>query len=388
MIMIMMYNKQADALLVFLELYDAVVDALDTIALNVRDKNTSSAAHQLCSAISDFSFLVAVHVASNLLSYTKPLSVKLQQAGLDLCKAMTEVNDVISTLQNLREKTDTEEPPKQLGKSSEDNVDDVNQLREIELESIAKNDQPEVVQLVQVACEDELNLCRYDSVYKSATDSAMKRNIVPSLPRMCGKQIHRSNVGVGDPKMKDPEVYYRVSLYFPFLDHLLQGLRDRFGPVQQQIALASKLVPSIMVSGGGAMMSCSDQARIIAAFPDMPSPLSFASEYHRWFCRWSKSKSDAANVISFTNAYTEADPELYPNICTVMTVSATRPTSTAGSERSFSALKRLKTYIRSTMTEDRLTGLAMLHVHRNVHLDVESVIDHFAQLGPHRLAFI
>jgi len=29
-----------------------------------------------------------------------------------------------------------------------------------------------------------------------------------------------------------------------------------------------------------------------------------------------------------------------------------------------------------------------MHIHRDVHIDAETVIDRFSQLGPHRLAFL
>ena len=40
------------------------------------------------------------------------------------------------------------------------------------------------------------------------------------------------------------------------------------------------------------------------------------------------------------------------------------PASSADAERSFSALRRLKTWLRSTMTETRLNAVAVCHVHQ------------------------
>ena len=40
------------------------------------------------------------------------------------------------------------------------------------------------------------------------------------------------------------------------------------------------------------------------------------------------------------------------------------PATNAISERSFSALKRLKTYMRATMGDQRLNSLMTLHIHR------------------------
>ena len=51
----------------------------------------------------------------------------------------------------------------------------------------------------------------------------------------------------------------------------------------------------------------------------------------------------------------------------------TVPVSTAGIERSFSTLGRMKTWLRSWMGEEWLTGLALLNIHRDIPLDTDSV---------------
>ena len=45
------------------------------------------------------------------------------------------------------------------------------------------------------------------------------------------------------------------------------------------------------------------------------------------------------------------------------------PVSSCTVERSFSALRRLKTFLRSTMTQNRLNDIALLHVYRNKNID-------------------
>ena len=68
--------------------------------------------------------------------------------------------------------------------------------------------------------------------------------------------------------------------------------------------------------------------------------------------------------------------DFYPNIHILLRITATLPVTTA--ERSFSTLKCLKTYLRSTIDQVRLTVLALLHVHREVLVSVDKVIDQFA----------
>lgn len=51
------------------------------------------------------------------------------------------------------------------------------------------------------------------------------------------------------------------------------------------------------------------------------------------------------------NALTECNKEIYPNIYLLLKILCTLPVSTTTPERMFSALKRVKTYLRNTMTE-------------------------------------
>ncbi|XP_077283750.1 zinc finger MYM-type protein 1-like [Arctopsyche grandis] len=53
------------------------------------------------------------------------------------------------------------------------------------------------------------------------------------------------------------------------------------------------------------------------------------------------------------------------------------PVTTATSERSFSTLRRLKTYLRNTMSENQLNGLALLNIHRDINVSAEKILDMF-----------
>ena len=56
----------------------------------------------------------------------------------------------------------------------------------------------------------------------------------------------------------------------------------------------------------------------------------------------------------------------FPELLKVLKILFTMPVTSCEAERSFSTLKRLKTYLRSTMGEDRLNSLAVLNIHRGV----------------------
>ena len=56
---------------------------------------------------------------------------------------------------------------------------------------------------------------------------------------------------------------------------------------------------------------------------------------------------------------------------------ATIPVSTATAERAFSELKLIKTYLRSTMGEERLNALTQLYLHKDIKLEINDVLDEF-----------
>ena len=76
----------------------------------------------------------------------------------------------------------------------------------------------------------------------------------------------------------------------------------------------------------------------------------------------------------------------YPFLAVLIQILATLPVTTATNNRSFSALKYLKTYLRNTTKEVRLTGLALLYVHCDISLYFELVIAEFS-LKNRRLIF-
>lgn len=66
----------------------------------------------------------------------------------------------------------------------------------------------------------------------------------------------------------------------------------------------------------------------------------------------------------------------FPNLLKQLQIALTLSVSSAAYERTFSSLKRVKTYLRSTMSDERLTNLALLTIEKDltVTLSLEDVI--------------
>jgi hypothetical protein len=69
--------------------------------------------------------------------------------------------------------------------------------------------------------------------------------------------------------------------------------------------------------------------------------------------------------------------EVYANVFVLLRTVITVPIATASAERSFWRLKLIKTYLRTTMAQERLTRLAILSVQN----DVVSALDYSEILG-------
>ena len=115
---------------------------------------------------------------------------------------------------------------------------------------------------------------------------------------------------------------------------------------------------------------------------DLPLPYFLETELDIWNkkCKISqKLPTTLRDVLLF------ADKSDFPNIYTAFQIFATIPVTTCTCERSISSLRRLKTYLRNSMSESSLKGLALLNIHREIHLDIDEVIDRFAAKHPRRM---
>ena len=99
---------------------------------------------------------------------------------------------------------------------------------------------------------------------------------------------------------------------------------------------------------------------------DLPSPSSLSSEIHNWYTKW-KSEEKDHGVSALPTTLSSTLPRIssfFPNIKALVTVLCTLPVTSCTAERSFSGLKRIKTALRSSMTNERLSSLSLLHIHQ------------------------
>ena len=78
----------------------------------------------------------------------------------------------------------------------------------------------------------------------------------------------------------------------------------------------------------------------------------------------------------------------FPNATIAYRILLTIPVTVALAERSFSKLKLLKSYLRSTMTQERLSGLALIAIENDIleNVSYEELIEEFISRNARRMS--
>ncbi len=81
--------------------------------------------------------------------------------------------------------------------------------------------------------------------------------------------------------------------------------------------------------------------------------------------------------------------EIYPNFWTALRIALTLPVTVAQAERSFSKLKLIKSYLRSTMSQEWLNGLAIISINHSIgeKISYDNIIDDFASRKARKVGF-
>lgn len=216
----------------------------------------------------------------------------------------------------------------------------------------------------------------FERIYNSACTLHGEPEI--EMPRTAGRQTHRSNA----PASSSID-HFRVNTYLPFLDAILQQIDERFSIHAKAIGQLSMLLPNNFLAKEMPI----DCFKIYEPLLHFTFP-ALEAELMRWRSYW-KRRYDNSYIMPKTIADAASEASklgTYPAITTLLHIFATLPVTTCTGERSFSSLKLLKTYLRSTMSQERLNGLSHLYIHKHIVLDYDAVVDIFSK-NNRRLAF-
>ena len=116
----------------------------------------------------------------------------------------------------------------------------------------------------------------------------------------------------------------------------------------------------------------------------LPFLKSLGNELRRWQTMWQSAEKELpSNLLLALGA---CDEDAFPNIHRLLLIACTLPISSAEAERSFSIMKRIKTFTRSTMSEERFSYLAVIVMHYTERFgEVDEICEAFVKAHPRRL---
>ena len=202
--------------------------------------------------------------------------------------------------------------------------------------------------MINVITEERNDLMIWDVLYERPEGMAAECSIEPSMLRRAVAQQHCINVPAGTPKQ-----YWRRAVYLPLVDHTVQELNDR--------------------------LLCHNDR-----FLGQVVKVVYDNEVIRWKTKWAHTLEKPNGLVETIETTNEV---LYPNGTTLLTILLTMPVSTATPEWSFSVMRRVKSYMCSTMKTERLSALAFMHAYRDTTIDTGIVIREFCTKKNRRLAF-
>ena len=87
-------------------------------------------------------------------------------------------------------------------------------------------------------------------------------------------------------------------------------------------------------------------------------------------------KSGARKILLFVQKLFDKDfpPNIYVFFCIFLRIGCTVPVTSC---ENYSTLKNLKTVLCNKMGQERLSSLALMHIHYNLRIDFDDVIDKF-----------
>lgn len=297
----------------FVELQPAVISSLEVMSGWV-DRETSTKVSQLLLSLRDTTFNVSLMVIDAIFKHTYVLCKSLQRENIDLLEAINLAEDLTNEIQTMRQNTDAV----------------------------------------------------FSVIFKNLEEKSECLHIQICIPRTCKRQINRCNI-----ISKSPEEYFKISIFIPFLDYFLDKINSRF--IEHKLVLKGfKMLFKNELDNNN-----NDILQLIDFYKDsdnLSEPDIVIAEIKMWKNVLKRTEEDQKpkTVIQFLQF---CDEDLFPNIYKLIKILCILPVTTCTSERSFSSLRNLKTYLRNTVSEDRLNGLAMLNIHRNEILTPDDIIE-------------
>jgi hypothetical protein len=217
--------------------------------------------------------------------------------------------------------------------------------------------------------------------YTEAVELANRLDIKQETPRTVGRQYYRNNVPA-----ETPSEYFKRAVTIPILDHLKSELENRFDLNSLSCYKGASIIPTkiAQLKNKNINWKCEFKEFANLYLNDLPSPYLLDHELDLWEIYWDSFQETKPSNITKTMKLVEFTG--FENIKVALQILATLPLTSNECERSFSSMKLLKTFSRSTMSAERLNGLSLMYKHQQIIPKTSEILNKFG-LKNRRLDF-
>ena len=226
------------------------------------------------------------------------------------------------------------------------------------------------------------NDAKFTEIYEQVKKLAVKYNVdEPSLPRK-RKAPKKLDLPSEPQSFQTVEEMYK-SVYSEACELIMNGITSRFD--QPGYKIYAHLEQLLLLAAGGR---------------DFMSELTFVTDFYKSDINAKDLKTQletlSANfpkdkipsIETIANFIQTTGVSLYTEVAIILHLILVMPATNANSERSFSVLRRVKTYLRATMSQNRLNNLLLLSIHKELTdtLDTKDVAREFTANSEHRFS--
>lgn len=186
----------------------------------------------------------------------------------------------------------------------------------------------------------------------------------------------------------DPKLSFKVNFYYKILDQAISSLNERFDQLKDHNSLFSFLHN---ISDAGKVNNLKDLCNNLEfALSNNGSKDIIGEELYQELINISpliESNTSSLDVLNYI--FSANLDQIFPNSVIALRILNTLPVTVASGERSFSKLKIIKNYLRTTMTQDRLVGLSLLAIEKELvnTLEYDDMVEEFAKLKARKVQF-
>ena len=194
-----------------------------------------------------------------------------------------------------------------------------------------------------------------------------------------------------DRRLSITEDNFKVKVFYPALDTALFELKERFKGLKKMSDEFYFLTPKNLTTIEEQIIIKASYDLHIKYKNELSSDITNQLLCLRNFLCVNNSTSVLHNIKDLTVYLIEHDlASSFHDVFTLCLIFLTIPVTVASAERSFSKLKLIKNYLRNSISQDRLTNIAILNIEREKtsELEIDKIINDFANLKSRKKNFL